>query len=366
MEICEKRKCVGCAACMNICPVTCIGMKKDEEGFLYPKIDMEKCIGCKKCMQACPICNTDKNMRIDGKKPLVYAAKNGNNEIRKESSSGGSFFLLAKSIIEMGGMVAGAAFNQEKHVRHILIEKKEDIPKLMGSKYMQSDCDDLYSKVELHLKQKRWVLFSGTPCQIAGLKTYLRTDYDTLLCVDIVCHGVPSPEVWDRYLDSLSIEKKNISNICFRNKSTGWKNYSVSVEDKNGNTVSEFAYLNTYMKGFLADMYLRQSCYDCSFKGLQSRADLTIGDFWGIHILAPAFDDDLGVSLLLVRSDKGRKSLDSIASNMILQEFSYEEAVKYNPYIVNSSDKWDNRRAFFENWKNEELGELITRVAERR
>ena len=327
VEIKEKKDCCGCNACVQKCPKQCISLKEDFEGFLYPIVDKATCIDCGLCEKVCPVLHQN-----EPREPLkVYAAKNYNEEIRKQSSSGGIFTLLAEKIIQESGVVFGARFDENWEVRHDYTETIEGLAAFRGSKYVQSRIEDNYLKAETFLKQGRKVLFSGTPCQIAGLKRFLRKEYENLLTVDFICHGVPSPGVWRRYLqetvvrmcdknsvstDPISIEKARIESISFRDKESGWKKYSFTLTlsattwsgVKNTVSLSEVFPKNTFMKGFLADLYLRPSCYACPAKCGKSDSDITIGDFWGIQNYYPELDDDKGISLLII-SNKNCKDL---------------------------------------------------------
>ena len=359
---------------MNICPQKCIQMEYDDEGFEYPLVDENTCTKCGRCLAICP--GRQPKRQCEGKSEgqlvsadhgmTIYAAKNKDDSIREKSSSGGSFFLLAKSVIDKGGIVVGAGFDENHQVRHCMVETISDIFKIMGAKYAQSASGDIHTWVKQCLEQHRWVLFSGTPCQIAGLKLYLGQDYETLLSVDIICHGVPSPAVWSRYLDSLAIDREQIEHVYFRNKSTGWKNYSFLVKGSNGKELIEPHGNNLFMKGFLSDAYLRQSCYDCRYKGDASRADITLGDFWGIDGIDPEFDDDGGVSLVIARSTKGRTFLQEISINLDMHSVSVKDAFRWNPSFWNSSDKLSNRNRFFHNWNAIQMDELINGIAEKK
>ena len=360
IEIKEKKNCCGCNACVQVCPKQCISMKEDREGFLYPEVNKDICVDCHLCEKVCPVLNQGKE-----RKPLkVYAAKNENEEIRRQSSSGGIFTLLAEHVIDEGGVVFGARFNENWEVVHSYMETKEGLAAFRGSKYVQSRIGDNYRKTESFLKSGRKVLFSGTPCQIAGLKLYLRKEYKNLLTVDFICHGVPSPGVWREYLKEeiarqcdgknsvlshpIEKEKVKIKSISFRDKKLGWKKYSfaltLSVPDGHGaeNTVllSEPLNKNLFLRGFLADLYLRPSCYACPAKCLKSGSDVTIGDFWGIGKVLPEMDDDKGVSVVMVNRNIELPDID-------LQEINYEEIVRYNPSVERSVRESEKRKIFF-------------------
>lgn len=344
INIQNRRECCGCAACVQRCPKQCITMQTDKEGFLYPKVDKEKCIDCGLCEKVCPIINHGEK-----RTPLaVYAAKNTNEEVRLKSSSGGVFTLLAEPVINGGGVVFGARFNEEWDVVHSYTETIEGLAAFRGSKYLQSNIGDSYKKAEMLLKSGRKVLFSGTPCQIAGLRCYLRKEYENLLTVECVCHGVPSPKVWREYLKEVKANSRatSIQDVCFRDKSTGWKGYSVSYKCKGKQDVykrySAQYYDNPFMRAFLGDFILRPSCYSCVAKAGSSGADIALADFWGIEKILPHFDDDWGCNLLIDYS--GRVSYENGCE---LLAASYEDAVKYNPAVVCSVYKPLNRDFFF-------------------
>lgn len=353
ISIKDKKDCCGCSACVQKCPKQCISLKEDNEGFLYPKIDKSVCIDCGLCEKVCPVFHQG-----EPRKPIkVYAAKNKNEEIRRQSSSGGIFTLLAEQTINEGGVVFGARFDENWEVKHDYTETIEGLIAFRGSKYVQSRMEDNYKKAETFLKLERKVLFSGTPCQIAGLKRFLRKDYDNLLTVDFVCHGVPSPGVWRQYLketvarmcdknsvstDPISKDNAHVESISFRDKSSGWKKYSfsltLSATSRSGvkNTVSlcELYSKNTFMKGFLADLYLRPSCYACAAKCGKSGSDITIADYWGISNHHPEWDDDKGTSLILVNTLYGVKCFKKL--DFEFEETLYGQALEGNPSLENS------------------------------
>ena len=358
ISIKQKEKCNGCSACFNICPKRAITMQSDMEGFLYPYVDKEKCINCDLCIKVCPIEKDNKNIVNNIE---AIACKNKKENIRKESSSGGVFTALCEEVISKNGVVFGAAYDDKLNVHHCYVETIEDCSKFRGSKYVQSKIGETFKEVKEFLLQDKMVLFSGTPCQIAGLYSYLGREYDNLILVDIACHGVPSPLVFKKYLESL--ENKNgskVNNVSFRDKKTGWKRYSfkVSYDDK---TTSEIAYDNIYMKGFLSDIYLRPSCYECKFKKPITYADLTLADYWGIDNIHPKFDDDKGTSLVLINTFKGKKCINNILNKLDYINTEYEQAIKYNPSIVNASNFKDinKRKKFFDKLTSKNVENLI-------
>ena len=365
ISITDKAKCCGCTACVQRCPKHCISLNEDKEGFLYPIVDKETCVDCGLCEKVCPALNIS-----DERIPLrVYAAKHKDDEIRMKSSSGGVFTLLAEQIIDEDGVVFGARFDDSWEVIHDYTEIKEGLEAFRGSKYVQSRIGNTFQQAEKFLKEGRKVMFTGTPCQIAGLKHYLRKEYSNLLAVDFVCHGVPSPKVWRAYLDetiarevfeknTVSLHAKNrskfIQSIEFRSKSTGWKKYSFSLtlakaeteDEKNTVFLSSKFYDNPYMQAFLSDYTLRPSCYQCVCKSGRSGANITMGDFWGIEKIKPEFDDDKGSGLILNYLIKG---LDLYSTEW--QEMTYDQALDGNLSIINSARIPINRNFFFHRLK---------------
>jgi coenzyme F420-reducing hydrogenase beta subunit len=361
----DKRDCCGCFACYNICPQQCIKMQTDEEGFWYPVIDIDACTECGLCEQVCPIL---KKQAANSHETLAYACMNTDELIREQSSSGGLFTVLAERVLANHGVVFGAGFDDEFNVVHSWTDKADGPGKFRGSKYVQSRIGHTYQEAEDFLKMGRQVLFSGTPCQIAGLLSYLGKDYDNLLCTDIVCHGVPSPAVWQRYKRHMEEQYRGRSQrIAFRRKNCGWKLYSVSFSFDNDTEYSQTLNKDIYMQGFLRDLYLRPSCYACRFKTLKRLSDITLADFWGIQNVLPSFDDDKGTSLVLVNSPKGKAMFENVVTQLTWQEVDVSQAISYNSSAVKSVAMNPKRDAFFaELDKNEDICVLIekyTRVS---
>lgn len=377
IQIKDKKDCCGCSACVQKCPKQCISLEEDNEGFLYPIVDKESCIDCGLCEKVCPVLHQG-----EPHKPLqVYAARNKDEEIRRQSSSGGIFTLLAEKVIQEGGVVFGARFDEQWEVRHDYTETVEGLAAFRGSKYVQSRMEDNYRKAEMFLKQGRKVLFSGTPCQVAGLKRFLRKEYENLLTVDFICHGVPSPGVWRKYLketvarmcdknsvstDPISMEDAHVESISFRDKSSGWKKYSfalnLSATNRSGakNTVSlyEVFLQNTFMKGFLANLYLRPSCYACAAKCGKSESDITIGDLWGSSAIVGNDDDDRGTSLVLISKDRCK-----VDASLWMKEIDYQAILTYNSSIERSVRIPKERASFYANANNaESLERLVNQL----
>lgn len=310
IKIAHKKDCCGCGACAQVCPSRCISMQADEEGFLYPAVDEKRCIQCDACQRACPI--------LRGKEPnsenvAAYAAYSPNEQIREASSSGGIFTVLADWVLRSQGVVFGAAFAEDFSVQHVKVEHTEDLHILRGSKYLQSRIEDTYREASAALEEGRMVLYSGTGCQIAGLKAYLKKDYDDLYTVDVLCHGVPSPLLWQKYLREQ--EKRFgavVAQVSFRSKTNGWKSYSMEQQFQNGTNYCKELSQDLYLQCFLRDICLRPSCHSCQFKDFPRVSDLTIGDAWGIGKQMPDMDDDRGTSIVIVNSGKGKQLWEEI------------------------------------------------------
>ena len=342
IHIKNKTECCGCGACAQRCPRQCIQMQSDKEGFAYPVIDTKQCSDCGLCNKVCPVINQQPTQQ-----PVAtYAATNCNQAVREESSSGGIFTQLAVETINNSGVVFGAAFNEKWQVVHTYTGEESGIKQFRGSKYVQSRIGDSYSVAERFLKEGKEVLFSGTPCQIAGLKRFLRKEYKNLKTVDFVCHGVPSPLVWEKYLDEVcrANDIATISDIQFRNKTEGWKKFSLQIT-YTGNDGKEKKFReplneNLYMKCFLGDLCLRPSCYSCPARSGKSGSDITIADLWGAQTICPEIDDDRGLSLVLVRKECALPPFKKT-------EIPYSEALKYNPSIERDVREPKRRRKFF-------------------
>lgn len=385
IEIQDKHKCCGCEACVQICPKQCISFIEDEEGFHYPHIDKTICIDCGLCDNVCPVINQSES-HIP---PKVYAAKNTNEEELQKSSSGGIFILLANEMLRQDGVVFGVKFNEKWEVVHDYAETEEEVQAFMGSKYVQSRIGNTYAQAKEFLKQGRKVLYTGTSCQIAGLKNFLRKDYENLLTVDVICHGVPSPKAWRKYIDEIkenarkgknsvssplihSISKADASNvqiesISFRDKRTSWKKFSFALTlaktsaDGKKNTVSLSHIFNEdpYMQLFLRNLILRPSCYQCPAKNGKSQSDLTIADFWGIEKCYPNFDDERGVGLMMVNNEKGNQVIQSLPLKLL--EVTFEDAIASNPSYISSVAEPQKRKQCFKylNFSNKTLSKIV-------
>ena len=359
INITDKQCCCGCHACYSSCPQKCISMQSDFEGFWYPVVDLERCTDCGLCEKVCPVLckNTVDNH------PLAYACMNKDDKIRKQSSSGGVFTVIAESVITNHGVVFGAGFDGEFNVVHSWTDRLDGLSNFRGSKYVQSCIGDTYKQTRDFLKQGRKVLFSGTPCQVAGLRSYLGKDYEALICLDIICHGVPSPKVFGKYRAELEHRYgAKARRIAFRRKDCGWKLYSVALSFDNATEYRETLTTDLFMKGFLQNIYLRPSCYKCSFKTINRQSDMTLADFWGIQNVLPSFDDDRGTSLILVNSSKGNAIFSSVADKVDFEKVDIDQALIYNPSAIKSVDYNPKRAQFFKELAaSEDIKQLIAK-----
>lgn len=369
INISEKSKCCGCSACAQRCPKHCITMQSDEEGFLYPIVNTKECIDCRLCERVCPVLNQDEPRTPE----KCIAAQGTNLEVVRTSSSAGVFTLLAEGVIKKGGVVFGAAFNANWDVEHTYAETIDDLFQFRSSKYVQSKIGSSYNDAERFLKIGREVLFSGTPCQIAGLKKYLRRDYDDLIAVDVICHGTPSPSVWRAYLRSIldknystepltSEEASRITHVSFRDKHIAWNKYCLKIEGwakvgVNKTLVNQKHYYNTYIKAFLHNYMLRLSCYECPARKGKSGSDLLLGDFWGIARKYPEFFSSEGVSMVLAYTEKGNALLNQLDIEKI--NISYSDTTSGNTNIEFDEKKTESRHSFFEDFRKDGVKVLL-------
>lgn len=358
IKIDSKENCIGCNACKQKCPKHCISIIEDNEGFKYPKVNLKDCIDCHACEAVCPVLNSGEPLP-----PLeTYATYSNSKKTRLASSSGGIFYEICKIILLQNGVVFGAQFNEYFEVVTSYTESLEDVTKFQGSKYVQTDNSDSYTLVQQFLKDGRKVLYSGTPCQIKGLRNFLGKNYDSLLCIDFVCHGVPSPLVCREYLRLIQNDKsfrnlnkcnlddlRNIKTISFRDKKNGWRKYCMSITTCDESTYYSSRNHNLYMKSFLNDIILRPSCYHCRFKSFSSGSDITLCDFWGIEGLSisqniPVIKE--GVSGLFINSKKGAQILNQL--NVTTIASNVDDLLLQNPSINFSTHCPANRNIFFE------------------
>ncbi len=363
IHITDKQDCMGCYACATICPTRCITMKSDSEGFWYPEVRVEDCIHCGKCISVCPIIQKKSQKTDSGIDPLAYAAYNQDLATRLESSSGGIFTLIAECVLQAGGVVFGARFDDGFNVFHDYVEGVEDLDVLRGSKYVQSKIGNSYRYVERFLEQGRLVLFTGTPCQISGLRYYLGKNYDNLVLQDIICHGVPSPKVWQKYVAFRENRAgASTKRIAFRRKDKGWKRFSISFLFNNDMEYRQILTQDLYMRAFLRNICLRPSCHACHFKTVNRTSDITLADFWGAQYVLRDMDDDKGTSFLVIHSEKGKQLLERLADKMVYQQVDVWQGIKYNTAMVKSAIAHPRREEFFRSLDHETVDRSINRL----
>ena len=347
----SKYDCCGCTACYSVCPVNAIRMHADDEGFQYPVVDQNVCVNCKKCESVCPL-----RYRNESSEPVnIWAAKNRQEVVRVSSSSGGIFSLLASYVETQGGVIYGAAFDEWFAVRHMRAEDVGEWKKFCVSKYTQSDMGDTFQSVKSDLRNGKLVLFSGTPCQVDGLIRYLRVarvSCEQLITCDIVCHGTPSPQIWSDYLNYLSKNNKcRIGSVSFRDKETlGWHNSTLTIKDENGEIIlAETKRDNFFFQLFLRHLIIRPSCFRCKYACFHRPSDFTLGDFWGIEKNFSQFDDDKGVSLVMVHTDKGQKIWQEIQKSA--EYFSVTKEQSMQPNLESPSEENPDRDSFWSWYK---------------
>ena len=354
------RDCALCGACFNACPVDAIRFSKAYLDFRYPEIDVTRCVRCNQCEKACPVLGS--KSKPEGGYPIAFAAKSNDDSVRLHSSSGGAFYELASQMLHDGGYVCGAAFDESFHVRHIVSNTQEDIFRMMGSKYAQSDVGYCYREIKEKLNAGEKVLFSGCPCQVAGLRTYLGRPYKDLILVELICHGIPSDQMLQAYIHMQ--EKKygaKLKRMEFRNKTKGWHGSSMRMEFENQRVYSKSITADAYMNGFLGSATLKSSCYNCHFRNFTTGSDIVLGDFWGAEVELPE-DDNKGISAILVNSEKGMDILDRC--NLALTRTDVETVIKYNRNLLCSAEPNPQRSSFYASVDTNGLEEAIRRHLE--
>lgn len=361
-NICNIEECTGCMACVNVCAHQAIYVKADDEGFDRPVIDEALCVDCALCIKTCPI----NHHPLANEAKEVYSGWSSDDTVRTNSSSGGAFTEIARPILEEGGVVFGCSLNENLQAEHIYVETLEDLAnKLRGSKYVQSKIGNSYAIAKDFLRQGRKVLFSGTPCQIAGLKNYLRKDYDNLLTVDLICHGVPSPLIFEEYKKYIThAEKMDLTDVKFRCKKSSWIFYNMTLKGHVEKSSALKTYIGSYygdpyIRGFLRDYFLRPSCHKCHFTSTKRCSDFTIADWWGYKKENP--DDKnfqiKGVSLILVNTENALAALPQL--NLTIRKRTIEEALKTNISLQKAFPMPDIRKTFWEDYSKLSFPKLV-------
>lgn len=348
IESLKKEHCTGCKACGDVCPVKAIEFYYAEDGFWFPKINHEKCIKCGLCYKRCPSLN---NIQNPNESVLqCYGVKSKNEENRYNSTSGGFFTELANKWIEDGGIVIGAAYNEKHLVFHTYASTKEEIKKLRQSKYVQSDTSTIYKRTKEFLDQDKKVLFCGTPCQVEALLLFLNKRYENLLTLDFVCCGICSPGIYEMYLKELEHQyKSKITKVWFKNKEDGWNRIGTRIEFSNGKHYFKIGSRDLFMTSFVIDaLSMRLSCEECKYRKLPHNSDIMLGDFWGIDKVNADFDDNMGVSAVLINSQEGIEIFESIKNKLDYFSTTKEDISKGNFTIYKQKNVNPNRNKFIE------------------
>lgn len=355
----DRERCTGCGACAVVCGRAAIRMQPDEDGFQYPQIDRMLCVDCGKCNAVCPVPAVPEKSNHPENAWMAYTK---DEALRRASSSGGVFSMLANQILSRGGVVFGCAMSDDCYSAcHTGVDSAEGLEKLRGSKYVQSDLGDTIRQARTELDAGRWVLFSGTPCQVAGLKAVLgNKNYEKLLTVDLICHGVPSPAVWERYVRETEAEYgAKVTGVSFRDKSRGWKNFSLALELSNGMTRSQTVAEDPYLRGFIGNLYLRRSCHQCVFKGTGYRSDLTLADFWGVERFCPEENNDRGVSVVIAHTRSGMQWMDALGQDAVMKTVEMENMETANPSYYRSAPANPLRERVLKEIKNNTTRKVV-------
>ena len=343
----NKAMCCGCSACFVACPTSAITLKPDAEGFLYPKIDELKCVECQKCMTVCPIKANRERLSI---KNTIIALKHVDKRVILNSSSGGAFTALSDYVIKKGGVVYGVVFDKEFRAVHVRADNAELRDRMRSSKYLQSDLGEIFKSVKEDIDKGMLVLFTGTPCQVSGIRKYLNKDYENFYTVDVICHGVPSPLMFSEHIKHIEKKRKvKVVNYNCRSKIKGWHKHIEQAIFINGKTEAGTPLLQEHKTLFYKGYVLRPSCYECKFTNFDRPSDITIGDFWGIDKELPDWDDNLGTSILLLNSKKGEEIFRLSNSEFISQEV---KTYGRQPQLEKSATKPSDRKEFWEKYSN--------------
>lgn len=345
----NKSECCGCTACIHSCPVSAISFVEDEEGFLYPEINQDVCINCGLCERVCPFEHPD--YRNDAN-PVVYASMLKDKAERKNSSSGGLFYALAKLTIERRGIVYGATLDNQLNVVHLGVENMSDLGILRGSKYVQSDLNKVFIDIRNNLKSERWVYFVGTGCQVAGLKSFLRKDYPTLITSDLVCHGVPSQKLFNTHIQYLEQRYHGkVYDYKFRDNAHwgGCEIFNLTNHKGNSRQIRNSSYeLSPYLYSFMYAYTYRYSCYNCKFAKIPRQGDITLADYWECQSFFPSIDYSKGVSLILLNNNKGHEIWNLIKDDVESYTSTLEDGAKYNANLVHATKMPKIRESIYE------------------
>lgn len=356
IEVTNKAECCGCTACARICPKNCIDMKEDNEGFYYPKVRTEDCILCGACKRVCPILNVN-NEQLSKQKAFIV--QNLDNKVLSESTAGGAFTAIAKYVLKNDGVVFGVTMMADYSIHHVYVEHEHDLWKFRNSKYVQSNPKDSFIQVKRFLEQGRVVCFSGTPCQIEGIRRFLSKDYDKLILVDVVCRAVPSPGVWRKYITNFVCNNGEQKSIRFRDKTLGYQYSTMELVGLEGKVNRGGIESQQWLRMFFSGMIIRPSCAECKFRKQHRISDFTIWDCFIVYEIDSSFDDNCGTTRILIHSDKGINIFEKIKSDFKYKEIPVEIAVKDVKEMFESPSIHPKREQFFTDYENIDFGVLL-------
>lgn len=356
----DESKCTGCKLCGDLCPVNAISFETGTDGCWFPVVDTNVCVGCARCRENCPALHPRKSDYAV--EPVVYAVWSKDDEVRMNSTSGGIYYELANAFLNAGGLIAGCVFSDDyKSARHIIGDSQEDLLRIMGSKYFQSDAAGIYFEVQRCLASGKKVLFCGTPCQVAALKT-MTGEHGNLYTADFICKGINSPKAYRAYLEEIEQKyRSKVKTVRQKSKLTGWESLATHIVLENGREYHKDRYQDWWIQGYTCgNLFMRESCQSCQYKNLPRQADLTFGDFWGIKGCSDA-DMKLGISVMLVNSPKGQELFDCVRERVHSEERSLKEVLEGNPYMFGQATQQGNRKLFFDLLDTEPFSKAVKR-----
>lgn len=359
IEIKKKSDCCGCTACANACPKSCIEMIEDSEGFLYPVVHEDKCIKCNACEKVCPIINHV--ARKENRSQTAAIVQNKNKEVCLQSTAGGAFTAIAEYVLEHDGIVFGVELQADYSVKHIAVESKTELSKFRNSKYVQSELGSTYAEVKQQLKSGRLVCFSGTPCQIEGLRCFLRRDYENLVLVDVVCRAVPSPGVWKKYIEMETCEHGTMQSIRFRDKALGYQYSTMELVDSQGNIYRGGIESQPWLRMFFSGMIIRPSCTECKFRSRYRNSDFTIWDCFNVYSFSKEFDEDIGTTRVLIHTENGKRIFHQIEGKIKYKSIDADMAVEGVREMLESPKMHPQRQYFYSDLKKLPFDDLINK-----
>lgn len=359
VSVLDADNCCGCETCLQVCSRNAITLENKDDGFSYPKVDYERCTQCGACTMGCPSLT-----KVNGSIPLqVFAVRHVDTDVVKNSTSGGAFTALSDHVLENGGLVFGASLCDEFKCRHIQADNAVDRNRMRGAKYIQSQMGNSFSRVKEGLLKNKQVLFSGTPCQIAGLRNYLRNvNLKSLILVDIVCHGVPSPQVFKDHIQWLEKRKGKVKQYIFRSKDVGWHGLNTKVIYTNGTEEVNTINTNAYSRLYFNSLITRKSCFVCRYASAERLGDITISDFWTIDKCNTELNDERGTSCVYINTEKGKKIFDRVMDSLNVEEHSFEESIQ--PNLSRPTCPSEDRNLFWKDYHAKGFGYCVRKYTQ--